>query len=188
MLQWLRGLRQGNRGHHVVAEHGVRQQLCTWCVGVVYMGTWACVAGCCPAAVLGAHSAVMKFALSPEPMLQVSVPPHLPQGALCLYWGMGEKNSTCQLPHFHRSPPSTSKLSMNKSVSHLPLALCKLPFLCYLCTGCCLFKGSDPTIACPHSSPDLKLQAPKSHWSYKHTEFSPSGFLSQMLQGLVFLM
>ena len=35
-----------------------------------------------------------------------------------------EENGVCQLPRFQRCPPTCSKISINRSVSSLPLALC----------------------------------------------------------------
>ena len=63
---------------------------------------------------------------------QVSVQSFLPQMALCLYWEVEEENGTCQFSCFHRSPPTHSNIIMKRSVSHLPLVLYKLLFLCCL--------------------------------------------------------
>lgn len=50
--------------------------------------------------------------------------------SFCAYHGERDENGPSQLPPFQRSQPIHSKISMNRSTSHLPLALCKLPFLC----------------------------------------------------------
>lgn len=50
----------------------------------------------------------------------------------CVYAGEEKGNGTCQLPHFQRSPPISSQISMKRSVSPLPMVLFKLTFFCCL--------------------------------------------------------
>lgn len=46
--------------------------------------------------------------------------------------GAREEDGTCQTPCFQRSPPTSSKINMNRFVSCFILVLCKLTFLCCL--------------------------------------------------------
>lgn len=74
---------------------------------------------------------------------------HIPPEALCFCWRTREENRACHLPHFQTCHPTHSEISMDRSLSHLPWVLCKLPCFICLCAGCCLLKGSHPALT-PH--------------------------------------
>lgn len=72
----------------------------------------------------------------------------------------------------------------------LPQILCKLSLLCCLSVGYYLFKGGDPAINHTPGLPiaesdDFKATGTLSSLLYKLTEFSPSGFQSQVLWGFI---
>ena len=105
----------------------------------------------------------------------MSVQLYLPQVSLCLCWEVGEENA-CQLPYFQRSPQTCSEISMHRSVSFAnpppPPPRPHPGIVIASCVGCWLFKGGNPAVTHPSSSPSSEQLAFKasvsSSWFYKH--------------------
>ena len=141
----------GVAGPQCVTVAGGVQLGAAWRLGTAHNGS------CASAGWVGCVCSFNKICPEPWAQLQVSVRLCLPPVALCLCWGWGEENGTCQLPRFSEKSPTCSKTSMNRSVSRLPPVLCKLLFFTLpLHTVCCLCKGSNPAITCPPSSPSAE--------------------------------
>lgn len=134
-------------------------------LGAVWSWVWHMIVAVRPAAGQCMHKALTKFTLNLGPRLACLVwtsPQEnswawhtasslcsvcmalIPTSGSVFMWGAGEENGTCQLPCFQRSSPTQSKVSMNRSVSHSPLAFFILP----LWAGHCLSKGGDPARTC----------------------------------------
>lgn len=60
----------------------------------------------------------------------------------------------------HEVPPIHPEIIINRSFCHLPPALFKLPLLCCLSMGYCLFKDRDVAIIGPPVLPSDELQDP----------------------------
>lgn len=86
--------------------------------------------------------------------------PCLSQVALCLCWKLGEEKDTYQLPHFQWSLPTCSNISVNRSVSCLSLALCKLPFLCCLSVQAAVSLRAASKLSLTLPTPQVLMQQP----------------------------
>lgn len=82
------------------------------------------------------------------------------------------------------------EINMNRSLSHLPVALCKLLFLCCLSVQAAMSLRVAPSyhlcfnLSSTESADLFKTASSKSHWFYKLMEFSCSGFEKPKVLGI----